>query len=333
MPHRVDHYRAFTLIELLVAVSIIGVLISMLLPAVQQAREAARRISCGNNLKQIGLALHNYESSHGWFPPSFETLNYETVRGSWSIHARLMPFLEAANTYRTINFAVDWHEQVAAGAPAFAVPVYSCASDASAGLRFRDGDPYVHSTSYGFNLGSWLVHDPVRRVSGDGAFRVSRTSKIARFIDGLSNTLAISDVKSFTPYVRNVDEIDATFPVTVNRFDGISGQLKLGPDRTSNTGHTVWCDGRVHHAGFTTVFTPNTFVPYHFDGAVYDIDYTSQQEGRDLTRPTYAAVTARSHHPGGVNIARMDGSVRFISSTIAGEVWRNMGTAESDARW
>ena len=99
------------------------------------------------------------------------------------------------------------------------------------------------------------------------------------------------------------------------------GEFKL------DTGHTVWCDGRVHHTGVTTVFTPNTNVPYRQGGRKFDIDYNSQQEGRDLTRPTYAAVTSRSFHPGGVNVAHMDGSVTFISDSIDLVIWRALGTA------
>ena len=84
----------------------------------------------------------------------------------------------------------------------------------------------------------------------------------------------------------------------------------------------------MHHSGFTTVYPPNTEVRYTYNGGVYDIDYNSQQEGRDMNRPTYAAVTSRSFHPGGVNIVRMDGSVDFVSESIDVSVWRALGTAD-----
>ena len=105
------------------------------------------------------------------------------------------------------------------------------------------------------------------------------------------------------------------------------GQLKLGPATNDNTGHTEWPDGRVHHSGFTTVFPPNTVVPFTANGVVYNIDYNSRQEGNSATLPTYAVVTARSYHSGGiVNVALMDGSVRSVSRDISPAVWRALGT-------
>jgi prepilin-type N-terminal cleavage/methylation domain-containing protein len=319
--------NGFTLVELLVVIAIIGILIGMLLPAVQKVRSAARRISCGNNLKQISLALANHETAFREYPTSFDAPRGEIIRGSWSIHAKLLPMLEQANAEAMIDFDVDWHEQVDAGIPAFGIPVYSCPSDYQAGLRHKNGKPYVHSTSYGFNLGSWMVYDPQTGRSGDGPFRVSTPTEHSTIADGLSNTLAMTDVKSFTSYVRNAPSFDGTFPTSPDFFQGVAGELKLGPGRDQNTGHTVWSDGRVHHAGITTVFGPNTFVAYNHNGKTYDIDFNSQQEGRDLNRTTYAAVTSRSYHEQGVNVARMDGSVDFISDSIDLEVWRALGTA------
>ena len=320
-------FTGFTLVELLVVIAIIGMLVALLLPAVQSAREAARRTQCLNGIRQSTLGVANYESANRRYPTSFDVPRGTTVRGSWSIHAKIMPMLEEAAAFSQIDFDSDWHGQVAVGVPAFAVPSFSCPSDYQAGLRFLDDQPYVHSTSYGFNMGSWLVHDPTTGQTGDGAFRVNKPTSPKTFRDGLSKTLCISEVKSFTPYVRNASSINESLPTTAAHFRGVSGQLKLGPAKENNTGHTVWCDGRVHHAGFTTVFPPNTEVPFEHDGQTYDIDYTSQQEGRDLSRPTYSAVTSRSYHEGGVNVGNMDGSVHFISDGIDVFVWRAMGTA------
>ena len=319
---------AFTLVELLVVIAIIGILIGMLLPAIQSVRNAARRISCANNLRQITLAVANHESAFRQYPTSFDAPRGRIVRGSWSIHAKLLPMIEQGNASARIDPAVDWHEQVDSGIPAFGVPVYSCPSDVLAGVRQKNGADYVHSTSYGFNLGSWMVFDPNSGRSGDGAFRVSRPTRHISFGDGLSNTLAAADVRSFTSYIRNLRSFSGKLPDTPTFFDGMtSGELKLGDTQESNTGHSVWTDGRVHHSGFTTVFSPNTVVPFDYNGRTYDIDFSSQQEGRDLNRPTYAAVTARSYHEHGVNAARMDGSVGFVSDSVSLQVWRALGTA------
>ena len=318
----------FTLVELLVVIAIIGVLIGMLLPAVQQVRNAAQRNACANNLRQIAVAVANFETAKGYYPTSFDVEPGELVRGSWSIHAKLFPLIEQSAAFGKINFEVDWHDQVDGGIPAFGAPIYSCPSDAKAGLRFQDGAEYVHSTSYGFNMGTWFIYDPLTGDAGDGAFRVGRPTSHRSFEDGLSNTLAASDVKSFTSYIRNADSFDSRMPDVPVHFLGAAGELKLGPDDNSNTGHTVWCDGRVHHTGFTTTFVPNTIVPFVHDGKSYDIDFNSRQEGRDVSLPTYAAVTARSYHAGGINYARMDGSIGFITSGIALPIWRALGTAD-----
>ena len=320
--------HGFTLVELLVVVAIVALLAGLLLPAMQQARSAARRTRCVSRLRQINLAAANYESSFRSLPSSFVAPRTETTRGSWSVHARLFPLMEESATFELIDFETDWHYQVDSGVSAFQAPLFSCPSDVHAGLRLREGAPYVHSTSYGFNMGTWLIYDPVTGESGDGAFGVNRATRMRQIRDGLSKTLAAADVKSFTSYIRNAETIDPTLPQEPTHFVGVEAQLKLGPALDSNTGHTVWCDGRVHHSGFTTVFTPNTVVPYAVDGRTYDIDYNSQQEGRDLQRPTYAAVTARSHHAGGVNAARLDGSVGFVTDAISPVIWQALGTIQ-----
>ena len=319
----------FTLIELLVVIAVISILVGLTIPAVQSVRRTAQSVSCKNNLKNIGLAVANFQTARTWFPPSFEVPEGDTVRGYWSIHAQIMPYMEEANAHRDIDFSTDWHEQVATGIPAYAVPLYTCPAEPNTATRQRDGADYVHGTNYGFNMGSWFIHDPVTGQTGDGAFRVNQRTRPRDFTDGQSQTLCAVDVKAYTPYIRNVDTIDPTLPNSADFFEGVTGELKMGPSQENNSGHTVWCDGRVHHTGFTTVFGPNTRVTYTHGGEVYDIDYNSQQEGRSLTRPTFAAVTARSFHDAGVNALFMDGSVRFVSNSIALPIWRSMGTAGS----
>jgi hypothetical protein len=113
----------------------------------------------------------------------------------------------------------------------------------------------------------------------------------------------------------------------------MAGQRKLGPSLIDNTGHTEWPDGRVHHSGMTTVFAPNTKVAYNFGGKLYDIDYNSTQEGRSATQPTYAAITARSHHPGNLVCASfLDGATKPIRGEIDLNVWRAMGRSVAASR-
>ncbi|MFK7767107.1 MAG: DUF1559 domain-containing protein [Mariniblastus sp.] len=324
---------AFTLVELLVAIAIIGILIGMLLPAVQMVREAARRSSCMNNVRQLVLSAHNYESALKHFPPSYQLDDgaTATTNGSWSIHSHLLPFCEQANAYKMIEFGSAWSDSVnvATGVPTMRVPMFMCPSEINDTVRLdtSTGAAKVHPHNYGFNFGSWLVYDPVTHVPGDGMFYVNGEVPFGAIKDGTSNTLAVAEVKTFTPYIRNTQDPGPIPPTSSDAFMGYGGQLKLGPSLHQNTGHTEWCDGRVHHSGFTTVFTPNTFVQYESGGETYDIDVNSEKEGNSTSKRTYAAITSRSYHTGGiVSIGMMDGSTRTVTGSIDLSVWRSLGT-------
>ena len=327
--------RGFTLIELLVVIAIIGVLLALVLPAVQQAREAARRTQCRNNLRQIGLALHNYLDAHQYFPPSFSfsvTLSFP-IRGSWSIHGRLLPFLEQANAFQLARLDQDWDDPInqASGVPQMRFPVFSCPSDPVGDVIHYagPGEGYIFPTNYGFNFGTWFIFDPITNIGGDGVFYPNSRIDTSSISDGLSNTLGVAEVKSYQPYFRNSNDPGPSPPNAPSELSAFAAgaEFKLGPNRDDNEGHTEWCDGPVHESGFTTVFAPNTYVPYlHLDGRTYEIDYTSRYEGTSTKQPTYAAVTARSYHTGIVQCLLMDGSVRVISQSASLPVWRGLGT-------
>ncbi len=312
----------FTLVELLVVIAIIGLLVALLLPAVQAAQEAARRSACVNNLTQIGLALHNFENVNRVFPPSYGG----HIGTDWSAQALLLPYLEQGNVYENIDFRESYEDVLLPDGTRLSgqrIPVYICPSELRAEPRLDSstGQPEYFPINYGFNVGVWFVYNPVARQGGDGAFRPFTVTRVAEFVDGLSNTLAAADVKAYTPYYRNAGLTPPPQTIgDVAEICALTGQFK------SNSGHTEWVDGRAHQAGLTAMFTPNTRVPCVVGGTTYDVDWTNQQEGTSDTVPTYAAVTARSYHPGIVNALMMDGAVRPVSDQVQISVWRALAT-------
>ncbi|MDQ3329569.1 MAG: DUF1559 domain-containing protein [Planctomycetota bacterium] len=308
----------FTPIELLVVIAIIAVLIALLLPAVQQAREAARRTQCKNNLKQMGLALHNYNDTYGVFPP-LGLFRTDVTSDSWSAHARILPFLEQANLQNLIDWNVSYSLQPAVAKTR--VPVYLCPSDPNDRERL-DGTFTHYPVTYGFVAGTWFVWDPATRQSGDGAFVPNRPNGPRNFTDGLSNTIGVSEVKAFQAYLRDGGTpagLNQPIPADPGAIAGYGGDFK------TDTGHTEWVDARVHQTGVTMTFGPNTVVPYTSGGIAYDVDFNSSREGKTTNGTTYAAVTSRSYHTGTVNSLLMDGSVRGVSENIDLVTWRLLG--------
>jgi prepilin-type N-terminal cleavage/methylation domain-containing protein len=324
--------RAFTFIELLVVIAIIAILIALLVPAVQKVRAAAARMQCLNNLKNIGLAVHNYEGVIKGFPVSMNApigATFGTNNGSWSVHGRILSYIEQDTAGVKVNLEVAWDQQLATGVPQTRIPLYRCPADVNDRVRVdAAGAPFVYPHNYAFNFGTWFVYDPASGLGGDGAFKPNIPTRAPQISDGLSNTLCAAEAKSFTPYARNTNNPGSTPPASPSAVTPLcaGGQFKLGPNLNDNTGHTEWPDGRVHHSGITTVFTPNTVVPFTTGGLTYDIDYNSRQEGNSATVPTYAAITARSYHEGMVHVLLMDGSARPVQNGIQLSVWRALGT-------
>jgi prepilin-type N-terminal cleavage/methylation domain-containing protein len=326
----------FTLVELLVVIAIIGVLVALLLPAVQAAREAARRMSCQNNCKQLALAMHNFESAHRKYPPSMNAPvggAFVSNNGSWSVHGRILSFIEQESAGNVINLEVAYDDPVNwnTGVPMMKIATFMCPSEANDFVRTKNGAPYVYPHTYGFNFGTWFVYDPVTGKGGDGMFHPNAKHTPGSIVDGLSNTLMLAEVKAYTPYARNMSSAPAVTPpataAEVSALISAAPDKKMGPSTNDNTGHTEWPDGRVHHSGFTTTMAPNTKVIVSYNGANFDADFNSRQEGSSATVGTYAAITSRSYHSGGiVSVALMDGSVRPISKTIDLLTWRAMGT-------
>ncbi|MEO2036597.1 MAG: DUF1559 domain-containing protein [Planctomycetaceae bacterium] len=325
--HRRDR-AGFTLIELLVVIAIVAILISLLLPAVQQAREAARQTQCRNHLKQLALAVHNYVDVATVLPPSAcinPAITATGNNGSWGVHGRILPFLDQGNLYNSVDLTVAWDFQSAIDG--LKIPVYACPSDPRNDDP-RDpgnGRPVLYPTNYGFNFGTWFIYNPVTGKAGDGAFYPNARLRMSAISDGTSNTLLSAEVKAWTPYRRNGGPVPTTRPDTLADAEAViasGAQFK-------NTGHTEWPDGRVHHHGFTTTMPPNSSTSCCDGTTTYEFcDFNSWQEGKNGINgsPSYAIITSRSHHSGMVQVALIDGSCRSIAETIDHSIWRGLGT-------
>ena len=322
-----SRHKAFTLIELLVVIAIIAVLVAILLPAVQQARESARRSKCLNNLKQLALATHNYQSTFSFFPPA-TCVSGTSVSQPWSGQAFLLPYIDGGGAYSKIDFSIGYGQgtNAAAGIKTFRIPVLLCPSDVNDRVRLTSSAPIVaehYPLCYGLNMGAFHIFTPAGNRDGGAAFGPNASLNPGSYTDGMSNVLCMAEVKAFTPRFHDAPVLTST-TIPTNPSD-VAGLFSGGAWSTEN-GHTEWVCGRAIHNGVTTTFTPNTVVPYTTGGVRYDISACTHREGAHADNPTYAVITSRSYHVGMVNASLMDGAARAVGENISLDVWRAIGT-------
>ena len=311
-----DRRSAFTLVELLVVIAIIGILIGMLLPAVQQVRESARRIQCSNSLRQLALAAHSFESAHGHLPAG----RGAPLPSVFSAHARLLPLMEQSALESEIDYlqapttfstgATVWDGSANLVAARQVVPVLLCPSD---GIQGRVPGSEFAATNFAFCAGSGSIDTGTLGAACDGAFFSESDISITDISDGTSNTAMASErllgngqsVTVDRPGGQDLQRVVRELPfgqVPTVDLCNTSGELNaLRGERWifGNYGNTLYNHGRL----------PND--------SRLDCMSATQQQG---------FMAARSAHNGGVNLARCDGSVGFVDEAITPAIWLEIGS-------
>jgi prepilin-type N-terminal cleavage/methylation domain-containing protein/prepilin-type processing-associated H-X9-DG protein len=333
--------QAFTLIELLVVIAIIGILISLLLPAVQKVRETANRTRCINNLKQIGIGLHAYHDVNVSLPVG-KGHNYQsTIPGTpvyarWSVHSQILPFIEQSNLYASINFdfppetpgmggtvvnfmpAYQNPNRVNADACRTLVPLFLCPSDpAPLPADWPGQNNYLASQGVQFlcDLSESLKSTVQPKAVPDGVFYYLSHVRFADITDGLSQTAFFSEKirgmgkhnpRSDMFIIPNQTTLDATFQTC----SGIN--TSTATPLTSKPGFS-WVMGEMCCTTYNHVATPNTT-------SCAGIGFPGNMANMAMEIPP------SSYHPGGVNVLMGDGSARFVNNNIDLTTWRAVGT-------
>lgn len=321
---------AITLVETMVSLSVIAFMTALLLPAVQSAREAARRAQCSNNLKQLALAMHGYSEVHGMLPPPVTTsdLRFEKPwSGLLSIYTRMLPHLDQGPLYHSINFVVETGPPSAPGIhyvlprDAQTLPIHStayltrlavllCPSDG--GVLEETGCNYRGNTGVGPFNSQW----PEYPDSGNGLFPEMEIVRLARVRDGLSHTVAFSERLRGTGIQDDPDPSRNYFnllsiPPTADALL-LASRVAARPSNVNfHDGGRYWFWTGREWTLFNHAQEPNGQIPDGLPGSMVG---------------AVGQATARSMHPGGVNAVMGDGSVRFVLDSIARPVWRGLGT-------
>jgi prepilin-type N-terminal cleavage/methylation domain-containing protein/prepilin-type processing-associated H-X9-DG protein len=331
-PSRICAGVGFTLIELLIVIAVIAALIGFLLPAVQAAREAARRIECGNHLKQIGLALQSYESTYRLFPGVI-TISGTSRDNYYSNHvysplARMLAELDQLPLFNASNLTGEatlpsslWANLTVMNCQ---VALFLCPSDASSPV------PGYGRDNYRFSLGPgpWAAPADVKQGSRDGPFTTHRFYPPAAFTDGLSNTVGASE-RIQGNWIKGVWAAgDYVLTGVGERNDGQLMTIEWGVSVCADASPSLpietragesWFLSGYHFTDYNHSATPNASIR---DCSIFP-SFTEEIHWRTLQEGVF---TARSRHPGGVNALLMDGSTRFVRDGIGLPVWRALAT-------